>query len=254
MRFRNTADLYLILFITLAALLSALLGVQWPVIRTLFALPLVFLFPGYALIAALYTNRVDTATHLVGGIALSIATAGLGGLVLHFTGLGLTPVMWMVLLSAITVAAAVVALLRRGRAPMPAGAGLQLNASQILLFGAALVLVGVAVWVARDGAARQEYPGFTQLWMLPHTDASSAGASDVQIGIRNDERQTVTYRLVVTLDEDVAEEWDTISLDNGQQWTTTFAPDSEGHILEARLYRLDQTDDVYRVVSLELSR
>ena len=106
MRLANASDLLMMAAFTTAAVIVALLGIDSPAVRLLFALPLVFLFPGYALVSALYARRrLSETARFTFAIALSIAITALGGLVLHFTGWQLSPNAWLLLLSAVTLAA-----------------------------------------------------------------------------------------------------------------------------------------------------
>jgi uncharacterized membrane protein len=253
MRFRNSPDLLLIIAVTLAALLFGLVSMTSPIMRAVFALPLVFIFPGYSLVSALLPNHIDSAIHLLLALALSIAITGAVGLALHFTEWGLNPQSWLLCLSSMTLVASIVALARRGHEP-PLRLGIRLSAVHAALFGLAAVFVVFAIIVARDGAAQQVYPGFTQLWLAPVDDNPQA---EIQLGVRNEEAQPMTYRLVVNLGETQVQEWDSIKLAAGEQWEVRFALAPEPNSSEtvnAQLYRLDEPDEVYRSVSLVISQ
>lgn len=252
MPFRNSTDLLLIFAVTVAAVLAFILNVNEVIVRTLFALLLLFLFPGYAVVSALFaTKRLSLETHLVFSLALSISIAGGGGLILHFSGSGLNPQSWLLFLSGITLVAGVIALMRRPRTTGAPRLALNFSLSQFLMIGLALVLVVAAVRIAQDGALQQPTEGFTQLWMLPSEDS----AEQVELGIRNQELGAVDYRLLVTLNDEVVEEWDTITLAADETWTTQIAiPQiSTDNTLNALLYRLDETTTVYRSVALRLT-
>ena len=249
MRFRNSPDLLLSIAVTLVALLSASLGLTSPILRTLLALPLVFVLPGYSLVALLLPHYSDQALRLMIAVALSISVTGVLGLLLNFTPWGLNPQTWLYGLSGITLIASILALIRRDGTPS-VHPRTRLSIVQAALFGLAAVLVVFALIVARDGAARQVYPGFTQLWLVPADDSTQVS---VQLGVRNEEAQPMTYRLVVYLDEAEAQVWDAIELTPDEQWEVRFAlPPGQngGSVVHARLYRVNQPDEVYRSVSL----
>src|SRR5262245_6072946 len=99
---RKSSDLILIIFLTLVAAAVILSGAQ-NVIRVMFALPLVFIYPGYTVVAAMFSQSAFRfETHLVFAIALSIALTVLTGLALNFTPWGLQTVTWLLVLMAIT--------------------------------------------------------------------------------------------------------------------------------------------------------
>ena len=69
----------------------------------------------------------------------------------------------------------------------------RLPAWHVAVFAAAVVIAIGAVGLARVGAAIQPQPGFTQLWL----SSRGVGASDIKIGVTNDEGRTTGYRLVL---------------------------------------------------------
>lgn len=255
MRYRNSPDLILIALWTAVAVFVGLIGVENTLIRLIFALPLVFFFPGYSVVSALYSRRrlSDTARFLFAG-ALSIALTALGGLALHAVGIRLAPASWLLFLSLITLAAAVVASVRRGRRDASVHAGIGLGFSQFLLLGLAVVLFGLAFGVAREGALQQDIPHFTQLWILPSEQETQ---TTVELGIRNEESRKVTYRLVASRGDELLGVWEPIELAAGEEWLTSITvPQTfiSAEPIVANLYRLDEPDVVYRSVSLRLTR
>jgi uncharacterized membrane protein len=253
MRFRNAPDLILIALWTITAVFVGLIGIENTIIRLVFTLPLVFFFPGYAIVSALYSRRrlSDTARFLFSS-ALSISITALGGLVLHFASVKLTPDSWLLLLSFVTLAATVLAFARRGRRTVPVGFSVGLGLSQLLLLGLALVFFVVALGIAREGALQQDIPHFTQLWILPPQDEAQPA---IEVGIRNQESRTVSYRLVANYGADVLGVWEQIELAAGEQWLTSIAVPpvlNSNEPIVANLYRLEEPDEVYRSVLLRL--
>lgn len=260
MRFARSSDLIIMAAFTVIAVIVALLRIDSPALRLLFALPLVFLFPGYALVSALYARRrlSETARFTFAG-ALSVAIVALGGLVLHFTGWQLSQNSWLLLLSAVTLAAAAVAFARRRySAGAPGRFAFTIGSSQLLLLGVAAVLFFIALGVARESAVQHNAPEFTQFWILPSVDQENEAAqSTIELGIRNEETRAMSYQLVARLGNEVLGVWDPVELSAGEQWTTSITIPSTltaVSALTAQLYSHDQPDQVYRSVSLALPR
>lgn len=247
---RKSPDLAIIGILTVIAMALVLLDVRVTLLRTLFTLPLAFYFPGYALVAALFPRQpLFVASRLLFALALSLALVGVGGLLLQVTRIGLFAESWVILLGVITLLSCLVALRRRPLATSETGKPLDLNFAHIFMMGAAAVLVFFAFSMAQEGARQQPRPGFTQLWMLP----ANASASEVTLGIRNQEGQPTIYRLVVEVNGESAGEWQSVPLASGEVWETrALVPTTAGGVdaVEALLYRTDAPDDVYRSVIL----
>ena len=248
---RKSLDLPLVGILTVIAMILVLLDVQLPLLRTLFTLPLAFYFPGYALVAALFPRQsLFVASRLLFALALSIALLGVGGLVLQVTRIGLFSEAWVILLGIVTLLGCLVALLRRAPSTTEQRQPLDLNVAHLLMIGAAAVLVLVAFNMAQEGARQQPRSGFTQLWMLP----SEQGASQVTVGLRNEEGQALTYRLVIEVGGQSVGEWQSVPLAPGEAWeTSALIPLLPGanDTVEALLYRSDAPDAVYRSVILK---
>src|SRR5262245_35008214 len=98
---RRSRDLYLIAAGTLAGVLAVAAGPAcWSV--GCLTLPLLLVYPGYALLAASATDQSDAVEGYTIVLGVGIVCAVLGGVVLHLTPWGLQPLSWVVLLAAIT--------------------------------------------------------------------------------------------------------------------------------------------------------
>jgi len=249
--FRKTYDVLLIILLTVFAIAAVISGIPG-IFRVAFALVLVFVFPGYALVSAMFSKTpFRLETYLVFAIALSIAVTVLSGLILHFTPWGLQPITWLLLLSVITLFASAIAIIRRSFAPTFEGVEIPLsfNWSQVGLLGLAVVVTFAAFTVARNGVFTQVRDGFTQFWILPPT---SGTPEIVEIGIRNEEKGNISYRLIVNDSDGVLGEWDSIELLPGEQWDYKLTIQPTDDQIDAQLYRNDSPDSVYRSVSLAL--
>jgi uncharacterized membrane protein len=104
------------LVIAMSVLAGAVCGLapsSVPALRVVFALPLVFVLPGYALLEAVYPPRtLGWVGRLIVIVALSLACSVLGGLALNLTGPGLTRVVWAAFLATTAVVGEVIAWVR----------------------------------------------------------------------------------------------------------------------------------------------
>jgi len=250
---RKAFDLVICSALAAVAMTLALLAPESGLARAIIALPLVLFAPGYALVAAAFpANRLGAVERLLFSLGASLAVAGLTGLLLHWTALGLRPAAWAVALGNLTLVSSLIALLRRWRQPAnaPVQRGTGLTLSQGGLLGLAALLVAAAVVVARDGAIQQRATGFTQLWVLPD---SAAKADSVRLGVSNREPGQIGYRLLVTASGTIIGSWPRITLGPDEQWEATVAlPTAQPAVatVEAVLYRLDAPETVYRRVLL----
>lgn len=236
----------------LAALVPlAVPGNTWP--RIVLTIPLVLILPGYAITAALFPEPPLRMPHRVLlTLSLSIAATIGGGFALNATRWGLNTGPFAALLAGVTILAASIAFSRRSATGGEvAREGMGLRPYQWLLFGLAVVVVGLALHVARTGAIEQPSPGFTQLWLLPSTDGNQ---STVRLGIANMEGEAVTYSLRVREGNAVIAEWPALALSSGGTWETVVQlpnPQGGSEPVEALLYRANAPDTVYRRVVLQ---
>lgn len=221
------------------------------VLRLIIGIPLALLLPGLALTLALFPRRrVRLAVRVLFSLGLSLCVAALGGLLLNLTPWGLRPAPWAGLLAGATLAATLLAYWRgrnirvvqfkRGERQLR-----PVQTSGILLIGAAVVLTGLAVQMARTGAAQQQASStFTELWLLPQ-----AAGNQLQVGVRNNERTAVTYKLQIDQGGSILREWPSIELDPGKVWESSLAAPAGSASMTANLYRLDTPSTVYRHVT-----
>ncbi len=250
---RRPFDLIAVLVVAAAALALVLSGSSSPVLRTIFALPLVLLLPGYALTAALFPNRTLSIPECSAfSLGLSLAIAAFGGLLLNWTPWGLQATSWAVLLASVTLGASLIALLRRRGRPAtdPGWPSARLRLHHVLMFGLAAWVAIAAIAVARVGALRQSTPGFTQLWILP---TGETGQDAVRVGVYSLESSAKQYRLLILASGRVVREWPMIELEPKGTWETTVvlpAWQSEAGTVEAVLSLIDAPEAVYRRVTL----
>ena len=213
-----------------------------------------FVAPGYLLNEVLFDTRRIGLERVVVVTVLAFCVPILGGVLLYAAGFPLHRSAWLGLLAGSTLVGDAVLfgcrLLRRRRGPQPSpdqaaqhARQHRLPAGQIVAFAIAIVIAITAVGVARIGAARQHYPGFTQLW-LTHRDQS---APTVNLGVGNHEGRTIRYRLILFRNGQVAATWN-LTLANDHTWERT--PRFGNYTIVAKLFRLPDLSHVYRNVAI----
>jgi uncharacterized membrane protein len=262
MKYRSIdKDIFAVIVLTIIIVVLAFTApLSWVPVRTL-TLPLVLVLPGYALTEAIFAERrLRDPERLVFSLGLSLIIVIASGFVINFTPFGLRVSSWAISLSAITLGACGAALLRRKRQSVSASGWLRtgnvgLTFRQVLLLGLAALIVCGAVVVSIIGAERQQYPGFTQFWILPATGATKA-KNAVRLGVSNMESKAMQYRLIVNVDGKVIKQWASIDLEPNEKWEATLIIPQMEHTgterVEALLYRMDTPTRIYRNVVLWL--
>lgn len=246
-------DLVVVAFLTLLAVAQAFLWDTIVLVRLAIALPLVTLFPGYAITAAAFPKlTLGLVERIVFSLGISLGTSSLGALILNWTPWGLQSRSWAVLLGIVSLGGCAVAVKRRGDerwiGTLRVGTGLGFRQVVLLLLG--LILMTGAAGVSYISAGQPTTPGFTQLWMLP-----SAGSENnaVSLGVKNMEGVALTYRLQLLAGGTTVREWAAIELTPGGEWGTTVQIPSiqlDDAEVEARLFRKAGPGIVYRQVKL----
>lgn len=165
-------------------------------VRTVFALPLCFVLPGYGVVAAVFgSRRPHGAQLLMLVLALSFATLVLGSLVLDLPH-GLRAGPWTALLAGIALAAYAIAWRRRDplEAAVPSVARLRPGAGNVLLLGFACVAVVSALVLSQVPLSASHAVGYTELWMT-----GPEKSSQLRIGVLSAEQHVTAYRLEVRI-------------------------------------------------------
>jgi len=202
---RSSLDLVAAIALALAGCAAALIPLEvW--VRVVLLAPLALAVCGYAIVAALLPDaELSRGERLVYAVALSLAATTIGGVVVQLF-LALDRTAWAILLAVVTIAAAAVAMRRRGlrrsppstEAPGESGPRLALPGALSILTVAAAVAVAVAAVAISSAGAKRERDGyrFTALWVQPAERAVGAGQA-VAVGVDNHQGATARYRLVV---------------------------------------------------------
>ncbi len=118
----------------------------------------------------------------------------------------------------------------------------------------AIVLLGLAVYVARIPAPAARYQGYTTLWLAPNGEQAgpqTGTQTGARIGIQSGEFEPTSYRLEVLVNGQVANVWPDLRLEPNQVWQAQLALPDAGRAaleVEAILYRSDAPRIVYRQV------
>lgn len=239
----------------ICALLAPLLPVE--VLSLLFALPLAFFLPGYALTAATFARRpIERPQLLLLSLGLSLCVLALGALLLNYVPGGIGAVSWTLLLLLVVLNGCRVAALRRpatrsGGAAL-AWPGLRLTATGAGLLIAAVLCATAALAVTFTTTSAKHADGYTALWLLPPApkDAPVGGA---RIGVNSEEQKPADYRLQVRVGDRPGQIVRRFSLDPGQTRVLKLKPPEPGSAqpvaVKALLFRKNKSGNVYRRVS-----
>ena len=211
----------------------------WQDLRVALGLPFILFFPGYVLIAALFSRKDDLSgiERVALSFGLSIAVVPLIGLGLNYTpwGIRLAPV--LVSLIIFIVAVSGIAWYRRRRLPaedafiptfefdLPVLRELSIldKALSVLLILAILAAVGSIIYVVTVPKTGEK---FTEFYILGPdgkaegypTDLAVGQQSQVIVGVVNHEYGTVMYTIQVQPGDAVQSTIGPIALSNGQTW------------------------------------
>lgn len=229
----------------LALILSPVSGMP----RTIVALLLALVLPGYALTAAIFpSTTLGVPERLTLTLGLSLASTVLVGLALNLTPIGLARNSWAAALSSLALVGIVMGIVRSSRRGVGTDSwpGVGLGARDALILGVAALLVVGAWGIARAGVMLQPTPGFTQLWLLPSGESNQR---TVRLGVSSLEPVSVKYSLEIESGGSIISRWDSIELAPGGKWEATVSLPSglpNDAEVEAVLYRLDAPGAVYR--------
>ena len=231
---------------TVASMLFALLGQG--LLRTLFAMPLVVVLPGYAVMAAWFPKRlIKYPGNALFVITLSISITCLAGLGLHLTPWGINTHTWVAALGGIVLINLVIALFWGDFSfSYPVSRAPKLPLYQGMLIACAVIISFLALELGREGARQQYTADITHMWMLPGESNDS-----MQMGVKNLDDETVSYKLVIRDGTSVIEE--SFELEPSKTWEKDYnmLVGAKREVF-AYLSRLDRPHQVNRSTSLWL--
>lgn len=259
---RRNRDLLIVMGGTLAGLSVIVFGpTLWPVwIRACLLLPLVFVYPGFALLAAWQIDDLDGHERWLFSMGISPICAIAAGAMLHVTGWGLQTFSWAALLGTLTTAACLVGAVRRQQMAFPVISVSDSVSSSTSTdprnrhgitsasWTIAVLTLTLAVTVALVLRVDPPTVGFTQFWTQPLEQPAPEG---VVMGVRNLEDAPMTYRLELVAGDEVLREWPDLLLQHGEAWKTTLRLPAEAQRpIRAVLIRQDRPDQAYRSLIL----
>lgn len=215
--------------------------------RVLLGIPLVLLLPGYALSSALFrAGELRLAEQLAVSIAASLSVAIVSALLMNALQISLDARPWAAVLTAVTLAAAVVAQrrgggrelrLRRPRMRVPAVVAVTL--SLLLLSGAgALALTPLA--------APKGTQGQVALWLVPAPHGSGAAC----VGVISDELTSESFTVALRVGRRAARSLGPFTLAPGGRWTRQVSVGNGNPPLRAVLHTPAGVPAAVRTVTL----
>jgi uncharacterized membrane protein len=270
LKLRGIHDLLVIVAVT--ALLSiCIVFVPSDILRVILGLPSVLLFPGYALVAALFPRKghLSNVERVALSIGLSMAVVSLTGLVLNYLWeVSLYPI--LVSIAGFTVLMCAAAYYRRAQLPQQERhephIGFELprwkqqsRMDRVLTVILVIMALGAAasgIYVVANPKTGERFTEFYLLGSdgtaqyLPHEIVLGTDA-DVTVGIINHEGENVTYQVRVILDGIEVFIADGIALEDGETWeeTLTLTPTKPGDSQKAEflLYREGESEPYHKL-------
>jgi uncharacterized membrane protein len=244
----------------LASVVCAVLVVAaGSLLRVVAGLLLAFVLPGPGLLWSCFPRRSIVAPEeVVVAAGLSLGSVAVVGVLLHTSGVGLSPASWAWSLALLTCVASGVASWRIARVETDEGTASHERvkssaagsttvdrrrlAVPAMLIALAVVLVGASATLAVVSDRNQPVAGATELSALPRTAGSSL---TLIVQVTSHESAAAQYQLVIHGDKGLATRT-TLRLEPGESWSRTF-PIPSAQRVDVDLY-LDESVTVYRSV------
>lgn len=249
---RRHPDLLVMLIVTVLTLVLSLSGLRsgnveyetLPLWMAPLGILMVLFVPGYGIVSAMLP-KVGSEKTLLLSLGLSLSISVIGGLILNLTPWGLTVITQSLLLCTISLLGLFFAWHQRRTFDRNFEMGVPtLEKGNVIVFVVAGLFLLVSVLMAYQ-SSRQTETTFTQLWAIPAV--SEAGTYQIQIGIRNEEKQSETYNLYMEVDGRRLDEWPAIPLPAGGEWVTVYELyEKPSRPIRISLYRISDLNEVYR--------
>ena len=263
----------ILLNLLVIALVTIIILFPSNILRIILGLPFLLFFPGYTLVAALFTRKegMGSVERVALSFGLSIAVVPLIGLILNYTpwGIRTEPVLYSVAL--FILISSIIAWLRRSRLPEPERFGIEFQMrlpgwgggawDRVLSIILALTILGALGTLGYAIASPKVGERFTEFYIeglegkaADYPEELVVGEEGkVIVGIINREHETVIYRVVVTIGEVKKNDVGPVTLDHDGKWEEIvgFTPGKAGdnQKVEFLLYRQGQ-NEVYQRLHL----
>ncbi len=256
------------------ALMITIFSAPLSPLRIILGLPFVLLFPGYALINALFPkkNDLDILERSALSIGLSIAIVPLVGLALNYSPWGIRLLPIMASLFTFTLLMSAITRYRRSKLSVDQRLKFSLSvkipswnairkADKLFVIGFLVSIMVVGSLMVYLVSTPQTGQQFTEFYVLGSNGQLSDYPTNLTIGenatlalcIVNHESENVTYHIVITLNNSTIETINNITLSNGETWdqnyTLTPTKTGDNMNLSFLLYR-EGLDTPYRSLQL----
>lgn len=194
--------------------------------------PLVLFLPGYAIAALAFPpGTVSAAERGVYAVALSVAVAAVGGLVLQLA-VGLDRAIWAALLIVVTAVCAAQGV-RLGRYPRPRPPRLPWALPFVVAaFTVAALVAVLAIVSAGDGVREARAASrFTDFWMAPARPVGAEPAKAFAVGLRSHEGGTSRYVVRVSRDGRLLARREVVLVPGAQRVWGFTAPTGPGRVV-----------------------
>lgn len=252
----RSIQLFLISLLSLGVTYVLWLAPDIGIFRVLLTLYLVWALGHTTLMAWAVTLHLRRSIWILMTLILGIALITLGGIVLNFTPWGLQLHSWLLLITSLILVQCLVGLFRRPIAAsnVPRTSirswNLEFNSMQVVSLMLAIAVTCISVLIARTGSITQPRTSFSQLWMVL---GSETDTPNLILGIKNEEQQAVSYKLIVRQGSTIIYEYSNLLLQPNNTWNSTLALNGAYATtlpIEAELYRTDEPNQPYRTVSM----
>ncbi len=243
------------------------------ILRIILGLPFLLFFPGYTLVAALFTKKeaIGSIERVALSFGMSIAVVPLIGLILNYTAWGIRtePVVYSVALFIFITS--IIAWLRRRRLPASERFGIEFQMrlpgwgggvwDRMLSIILTLTILGALGTLGYAIASPKVGERFTEFYIeglggkaADYPEELAVGEEGkVIVGIINREHETITYRVEVVIDGVKNSEVGPVALDHDEEWEEIvgFTPGKAGDNQKAEflLYKQGQ-NEVYQRLHL----
>jgi len=236
------------------------------ILRIILGVPILLFFPGYTLVAALFTKRegMGSIERVALSAGLSIAVVPLIGLILNYTPWGIRTESVLYSVASFILITSIIAWLRRRRLPGPEWFGIEFQVrlpgwgggvwDKVLSIILALAILGALGTLGYVIASPKVGERFTEFY-IEGLEGKAADYPEelvlgeegkVIVGIINREHETVTYRVEVAIDGVKNNEMGSVALDHDGEWEEIvgFTPGRAGdnQKVEFLLYKQGQNE------------
>ena len=239
MRAKPTTELGIMIVLSVL-LIIIIVALPSNPLRIVLGLPFMLLFPGYALVAALFPAKSDIGgtERLALSLGLSLAIIPLIGLILNYTpwGIALYPILTALVIFIVVVSA--IASYRRHRLPADERLTIRLNVDlrewatlrgwdRALGLVLAILIVAAIGTVAYAAATPRKGEPFSQFYVLGLEGMADGYPEELTLGeearvilgiVNNEHEDDLEYRVEILIDAESSTTVGPLVLDHGQRW------------------------------------